>query len=150
MIRTLIFVSFAGLTGCATTPPVEVQSAGVLPQGSYSIVASPEEAAPAHGELIEQRLRARGLQQADDPKYILQVAWSAKPAPAGILLPEHAPSSWYRNAYRGSAKRTTPMLLISVSDRVSGLEVYRVSAVAAPQKRARDSAKALIDAALPD
>ncbi|MXP41913.1 hypothetical protein GRI75_09700 [Altererythrobacter soli] len=114
------------LAACAGSPEPRVASTGILPTaGAYEIA---ETGSPAELRgLVAQHLQHGGLRAAPDADFLVQVGSYARPAAVGLFLPDVSEEQWHRSPARG--RRTLLQgVIVSVTDRRSGREVYRVTA----------------------
>ena len=124
--RLLRLVALSVLAaGCATRPAFDISSSGKLPsEGTFGLVAA-EQAEPAYARLAAMRLEGLGLRRADTGKYALQVTLAQRPAGAGLFLPAQ-PDAWLRAPAR-SGSEPRPTLVLTLSERGTGREVYRIA-----------------------
>lgn len=114
------------LAACASSPEPRVVSSGTLPgAGAYEIA---ETGSPAELRgLVAQHLQAGGLRAASDADFLVQVGSFARPAAVGLFLPDVNEEQWHRSPAR-SRRALLQGVTVSVTDRRSGREVYRVTA----------------------
>lgn len=115
-----------------------VTSNGTLPVSGTLAVAAEGTAAEYVPPILE-RLQARGLSVAKEADYLVQVAIADRPRGSGLYLPDQ-PRMWLRSPARATAKGSAPTLVVTLSERGSGRELYRASAVAPSKSAAKPEA----------
>jgi hypothetical protein len=142
--RPLCLIALCVLAaGCAARPAFDISTAGRMPPRATFALAPADQAQPTFSHLAAKRLKELGFQPNDSGEFTLQIALARRPAGAGLFLPAH-PDFWLRAPARsGSAVR--PTLVLTLSERSTGREVYRI---AVASRRAAVPGPALLAAAL--
>ena len=141
-----ILILAVALCGCASTPQMTVTSTGHLPSSGSFSVAEEEAGCGSACDVAARRLEKRGLSQEAGGTYLLQVADGARPGRTGLLVPEQMPGAWFRSPAKQSAKRSVRTLIVSLSERSTGNEIYRGEV--SVRSRTEVAADTLVDAAL--
>ncbi len=141
-MRTSFFsrVRFTGLivivsllmAGCISSPRQEVRHHGQLPSPG-AFVFSGIELGERPAELtvgLGKALEARGFQETDRPRYLVQVARSDRPGNVGLSVPEAVPAAAgaFPKSGNRASRRTERIrqLTLSINSASDGQELYRL------------------------
>ncbi len=118
------------LAGCASTPPLTVDTHGTLP--SPAILERPDGRTPATAleQDILTQLAAKGFTSAEHGAVLVQVTSALTTGKTGLFVPEDNHGAAPRWLVAPSASRSVDMRVVTVtlSDRTTGKELYRVVA----------------------
>lgn len=114
------------LAACASAPKPVVVSSGALPEAGTYQIAEASSADELTG-LVSARLEARGLRAAQEPRYLVQIGSFARPAAVGLFVPDANEKQWHRSPI-GNRRGAVRGVIVSLTDKGSGREVYRVTA----------------------
>jgi hypothetical protein len=135
-----ITLALAGLAACASAgpPPISLSSAGARPdKAAYRFVGEGVGEQPGDflvRALVERRLAATGFARADDrPRYLVEVAVTARPLNVGAFTGPAAPVPAWLDAPVAKTAGIGADHVCAVSlrfiDADSGAEAYRVRAL---------------------
>jgi len=146
---TLLILSSALLSACASDPRVIVSSSGALPaSGGFELVADQEGELPSVLSTVSKRLSEHGLRRSTDADYLVHATFALRPGALGIVDPNDPQPAWLRAPERRERpKRHASQLTVSFVERATGRELYHGSATTQPSRSTLDPAR-LIDAIL--
>jgi hypothetical protein len=112
--------------GCASRPPIEIQSSGTVPAGGGFALADSVD--PQLERAFSAWAEGRGLRPAEQPAFLVQLSVSERPAGTGLFLPDRDDRQWLRAPDLSRKRRPVATLGISIAETATGREVFRASA----------------------
>jgi hypothetical protein len=147
LIRIAAAVAALVACSCARSPSIAVSSSGHMPADA-SIALAPDDQSSVTALEILKRMQQRGGEPSQPPDFVLQVATARAPALSGAAVAAGESSQWVRVPKRRAGGRTVARLTLSLTERLTGHEVYRASAESEPARRPPTDEQ-LIEALLP-